>query len=322
MAAIRMLDPPCKDAADFDDSGSIGLPDLLGQLAFLFQQGPPPAPPYPDCGYDTTEDNLNCNSFPPCEPDRVRTLSDGPGLVGPPEEAIQLLSSTLSQDGTLLAIPIALRSSRGLAAFEFTVSFDPAVLQFAGLDESGRQSGSLDFFAANTEGMSGHVRVGGVPDLRFENLRQEGNQQLGRLLFQIRGASGVGGTRIDVIDGILIADDLSATGVTRSATIVSFDAAGAHPGSEVEPRLTFTNPLRPGSAISLDLPVASPVTVAIYNVTGQIVKTLTMDLLSSGHHEFDWDGRTEPDQEAAPGIYYVRATVGSKQIHRTIALVR
>ena len=51
----------CLDGADFDDNGSLGLPDALQLLDFLFASGPPPAPPWPNAGIDITPDNLQCN---------------------------------------------------------------------------------------------------------------------------------------------------------------------------------------------------------------------------------------------------------------------
>lgn len=42
----------CLDTGDFDDDDALGLNDAIQLLGFLFLQGPPPAPPFPDCGMD------------------------------------------------------------------------------------------------------------------------------------------------------------------------------------------------------------------------------------------------------------------------------
>lgn len=52
--------PPCLDAADVDDDGRILINDPIYLLAWLFADGPPPRPPFPDAGPDTTEDQLTC----------------------------------------------------------------------------------------------------------------------------------------------------------------------------------------------------------------------------------------------------------------------
>jgi len=41
---------PCQAAADLDGSGTHDLTDPVLLLEHLFKAGPPPAPPYPDCG--------------------------------------------------------------------------------------------------------------------------------------------------------------------------------------------------------------------------------------------------------------------------------
>jgi hypothetical protein len=60
--------PPfsCDDAVDFNDDGIMELPDCDRLNNYLFAGGPPPAPPYPNCGPDPTPDGLGCADFPPC----------------------------------------------------------------------------------------------------------------------------------------------------------------------------------------------------------------------------------------------------------------
>jgi hypothetical protein len=51
----------CKDAADVNDDGSIGIDDAIHLLIYLFRAGPPPSAPFPElCGADSTEDALDC----------------------------------------------------------------------------------------------------------------------------------------------------------------------------------------------------------------------------------------------------------------------
>jgi len=52
--------PPCADAADIDDSGTIGIPDLINIVAFLYWRGQPPAPPSRTAAVDPTPDDLGC----------------------------------------------------------------------------------------------------------------------------------------------------------------------------------------------------------------------------------------------------------------------
>ena len=50
----------CHDAADANDDGALNLTDAVYTLTHLFLRGPPPPPPFPETGRDTTFDGLGC----------------------------------------------------------------------------------------------------------------------------------------------------------------------------------------------------------------------------------------------------------------------
>lgn len=52
--------PPCADAADFDDSGSINLTDGFGMLNYQYAGGPPPVGGF-ECSPDPTDDSFECD---------------------------------------------------------------------------------------------------------------------------------------------------------------------------------------------------------------------------------------------------------------------
>ncbi len=50
----------CRDAADVDDDGVVGITDAIYGLNFLFQSGPGIPPPFGELGPDPTDDDLVC----------------------------------------------------------------------------------------------------------------------------------------------------------------------------------------------------------------------------------------------------------------------
>jgi hypothetical protein len=59
--------PPCLDACDADDSGSINVSDAIRVMQWLIQRGTPPAPPGPYVpGEDPSDDALSCDLEPSC----------------------------------------------------------------------------------------------------------------------------------------------------------------------------------------------------------------------------------------------------------------
>lgn len=66
------------------------------------------------------------------------------------------------------------------------------------------------------------------------------------------------------------------------------------------------NPCGGITSISFSLPVASRVKLSVYNITGQLVKTLVDGQAGAGHHSVAWNGRDQGGQAAATGIYFYR----------------
>jgi len=58
--------PPCLDAFDANADLAIDIGDAVVLMAHLFVAGPPPAPPYPACGWLPARTGLGCEAFPPC----------------------------------------------------------------------------------------------------------------------------------------------------------------------------------------------------------------------------------------------------------------
>ena len=56
----------CLKAADIDDDGAVSISDPIRELSYLFLGGPAPEAPYPGCGTDPTEDDLDCGADSAC----------------------------------------------------------------------------------------------------------------------------------------------------------------------------------------------------------------------------------------------------------------
>jgi hypothetical protein len=67
---------------------------------------------------------------------------------------------------------------------------------------------------------------------------------------------------------------------------------------------------------------SSPVSLKIYNITGQLVKTLVDDYKTPGRYNAVWDGRSDKGQKVSAGIYIYRLQAGEKNITRKMVLIR
>ncbi len=72
----------------------------------------------------------------------------------------------------------------------------------------------------------------------------------------------------------------------------------------------YPNPFNPVTRIDYNLPVASNVTLKVYNILGQEVKLLVNSREKPGHKTVYWDGKNNTDSPVATGLYFYRLTAG------------
>ena len=68
----------------------------------------------------------------------------------------------------------------------------------------------------------------------------------------------------------------------------------------------YPNPFNPSTTISLTLTKSSKLNLAIFNLKGQKIKTITTGTYPSGNHTFNWNGKSDSDSTASSGIYLLR----------------
>jgi len=64
------------------------------------------------------------------------------------------------------------------------------------------------------------------------------------------------------------------------------------------------NPFNPETKIKFYLNVPDHVSLEIYNIKGQLVKTLVKNYLPAGEHSFIWKGKDEKGNQVSSGIYF------------------
>ncbi|MDP3023968.1 MAG: FlgD immunoglobulin-like domain containing protein [candidate division Zixibacteria bacterium] len=72
----------------------------------------------------------------------------------------------------------------------------------------------------------------------------------------------------------------------------------------------YPNPFNPTTNISFALPIDSKVSLKIYNVAGQLVRTLVNETMVAGTHTVTWDGINSNGEKVASGIYFYKLNAG------------
>ncbi len=73
----------------------------------------------------------------------------------------------------------------------------------------------------------------------------------------------------------------------------------------------YPNPFNPSTTIRYDLAGESAVTLEIYNVLGQLVRTLVSTTQNAGSYEAVWDGHNMSGAQAGSGVYFYRLEAAS-----------
>jgi hypothetical protein len=86
--------------------------------------------------------------------------------------------------------------------------------------------------------------------------------------------------------------------------------AGAKAGDGLTARLdqNSPNPFAAGTAIRFVVPSKTRVKVAVYDVTGRLVKELRDEVMTPGEYTVTWDGRDTRSEEVGPGVYFYTFT--------------
>jgi len=84
----------------------------------------------------------------------------------------------------------------------------------------------------------------------------------------------------------------------------------------------YPNPFNPHTLIAFELAGAGPVTIEIYNIKGQKVKTLVNTDMVCGKHQVEWNGTDKYGRYVASGIYHYRLITKDKSINRKMLLMK
>lgn len=83
----------------------------------------------------------------------------------------------------------------------------------------------------------------------------------------------------------------------------------------------YPNPFNPRTTVMFNVAQTGKVNLNVYNVRGQLVKTLVRGTMNQGSHSVVWNGDDNAGHQMASGVYFFRLTDGkTSQVHKAIML--
>jgi len=93
------------------------------------------------------------------------------------------------------------------------------------------------------------------------------------------------------------------------------------PSSGITLHQNYPNPFNLDTKIKFRLETKSNVRLQIYNLNGQLIRTLSNQTFNPGNHEIAWNSTDEAGQIVASGIYFYKIQVGSFQDTKQLILL-
>ena len=85
----------------------------------------------------------------------------------------------------------------------------------------------------------------------------------------------------------------------------------------------YPNPFNPETTIRYQLPVQTKVTIQVYNINGQVVRSLIEQKATpAGHHAVKWDGRNNLGIQVSSGTYFYQISTADFKKGRRMLFLR
>ncbi len=106
---------------------------------------------------------------------------------------------------------------------------------------------------------------------------------------------------------------------------IDYPVASDDPSTPVVSQMlhqNYPNPFNPETTISFDLMSPGAARLGIYNLRGQLVRSLVNTSLPNGRHSVVWNGLDESGNAVSSGVYFYRLTAGGTTETRKMMLVK
>jgi len=109
--------------------------------------------------------------------------------------------------------------------------------------------------------------------------------------------------------------------VAVNTAVASADDSSMLP-SEYALFQNYPNPFNPSTQISFDIPKSEFVTLRVYNLLGQDVKTLINQSMTPGRYRVEWNGNDMLNNDVASGVYFYELRAESFISRKKMLLIR
>ena len=208
--------------------------------------------------------------------------------------------SDLPRVGEELVIDVNIENFIELKGYGFGLNYDASVLEFVGarVENNILGEGQLAQPQVVAQG-EGTVSLGA-----FGDVATKGELGLG-LVF--RTLEEIEASYIEITEGALQDGSYGLNSVTGPVSVRIETRPEVYALSD-----NYPNPFNPETTIKYQLPEAGDVTLEVYNMLGQVVRTLVSEQQNAGRYVLQWDANNDAGQALSSGIYFYRIQAGGE----------
>ncbi len=238
---------------------------------------------------------------------------------------LALPHDTVGTDADSVYVPIDVTEFNDIGAISLRITFEDTVLAYDRLE-----SNCSATFTSNLIG--NEIRIEWFDGTGGFNPLNLGTGTLLTLYFEVIGAED-DASALDITDLSTIADaagdpigDVEFS--DGSVTIVHLTGTGGDTGipSAFMLHNCWPNPFNPSTHIQFDIPGGNGsgvgTSLKIYNVSGQLVRTLVDAQLDPGRYDVVWNGQNDSGENTASGVYFYRLEAGRYVSTKKMVLLR
>jgi hypothetical protein len=203
--------------------------------------------------------------------------------------------------GQQIKLDVAITNAAALKGYGFTLTYDPQKFELveatAGDQNLLSQGGNTPVFLKNAE--SGRIQIANAI---AGDGSVAGSGTVAQLVFNVKG-------EFDDIAQFEIAEGVLVDGSRLLNPVVTLGALEIQTTpTEFALKQNFPNPFNPETTIKYALADGGNVQLRIYNMVGQVVRTLVSERQAAGRYSIRWDGKDDRGLSVSSGIYFYSLT--------------
>lgn len=130
-------------------------------------------------------------------------------------------------------------------------------------------------------------------------------------------------THLEIKDGIIWTSTATEgiLRITGMITALEDKSSIIHP-KQIRLAANYPNPFNPETTIEFELQIKSEITLTVYNLAGQLVKTLVSGTYNAGVNSVKWDGKDSAGNKVSSGVYFYRLSTNGFEQSKKMILIK